>query len=252
MSVAFLIAGVQKAGTTALDDYLRQQPQLQMASTKEVHFFDDESVDWSAPNYAAYHRFFEHAREGAIWGEATPIYIYWPQSLERIRRYRPDMKLILIFRDPVDRAWSHWKMEAGRGWETEPFSWCIRDGRRRVAENAAPAGSHRIHSYVERGFYGQQLERALSLFPREQLLLLRSEDLRRDPTAVVETTCDFLGVARPPASLPQRELNVGSPGGLDPSDAAYLRDLYAEDLAAFERLSGLDVSAWMASEGLPA
>jgi hypothetical protein len=101
----FLIAGVQKGGTTALFDYLRDHPQLNLAPEKEVHFFDDEAQDWSAPDYDAFHARFAPAGPGRISGEATPIYTYWPDSLERIRAYNPEMKLILLFRDPIARAW---------------------------------------------------------------------------------------------------------------------------------------------------
>ena len=97
--VSFLIAGVQKGGTTALDAYLRDHPDVQMASMKEAHFFDDEGQDWAQPDYARYHALF--ADDGRLRGEATPIYVYWPNSLERIARYRQDMRLILLFRDPV-------------------------------------------------------------------------------------------------------------------------------------------------------
>jgi hypothetical protein len=93
-------------------------------------------------------------------------------SLERIAAYNPRMRLILIFRDPIERAWSHWKMEYARGAETESFAWSIRDGRSRVDAGSVRAGLHRVYSYVERGFYGAQVERLLALFPREQVLFL--------------------------------------------------------------------------------
>lgn len=248
MAVQFLIGGVQKGGTTALDDYLREHPALQMSSPKEAHFFDNEEIDWRSPDYSIYDRFFP-TNDDRIRGEATPIYIYWPNSLERIQRYRPDMKLILVFRDPVQRAWSHWRMEHDRGWDREPFAWCIREGRARVGTDETAPGHHRIFSYVERGFYGQQLERVLGLFPREQLLLLRSEDLRHDPGAVLDRVCDFLKVDPAPRPLRRRELNVGREGKLDELDADHLRRLYRSDLERFAELSGLDVRSWLGAAG---
>ena len=147
--VGFLIGGVQKGGTTALFRYLQDIPSLSLASVKEAHFFDDETtVDWTAPDYAPYHALFDPF-DGRPRGEATPIYLYWPNCLERIARYNPAMKLVFLFRDPVERAWSQWKMEYARGWESEPFAWCIRQGRARVDSAEAP-GFHRIYSYVER------------------------------------------------------------------------------------------------------
>lgn len=247
--VSFLIAGVQKGGTTALFDYLGEHPDLQLPAAKEVHFFDDETgVDWARPDYGGYHRAFGRD-EGRIMGEATPIYVYWPPSLERIARYNPAMRLILIFRDPRLRAWSHWRMERARGWETEPFGWCIRQGRARVASGdpAAP-GAHRVHSYVERGFYGAQLARVYELFPREQVLLLRSEDLKRDPDGALARVCRHIDVAPFTHPLRPREVNVSAladaPSRPEPEDMTFLAELFRDDLDRFADLSGLDVKAW--------
>jgi hypothetical protein len=199
--VDFLIAGAQKGGTTALFSYLSEYPDIALGEPKEVHFFDDESQDWSAPDYAAYHAHFPAAR-GRPCGEATPIYLYWRSSLERIAVYNPGMKLVAVLRDPVERAWSHWRMEYARGAETRPFAWCIREGRQRLFE-AEPWGFHREFSYVERGFYGEQLERASALFGRERVLALRSQDLRADPAAALSAVRSFLGLPDAPAPAPR-------------------------------------------------
>lgn len=241
MKVRFLIAGVQKGGTTALYDHLRAHPDLELPREKEPHFFDDDAgIDWSAPDYGRYEALFSD--DGRMKGEATPIYTYWPNCLERARAYNPAMKLVVLFRDPVARAFSHWRMETGRGAEDRPFGWCVRQGRARVDDPAAP-GHHRVHSYVERGFYAPQVERLLALFPREQVLFLRSADLRRSPRIVLDRLCDFLGAPRM-GEVPPLESHVGpiiaGAERIDPADAAYLRDLYAADQAAWSRLTGLD------------
>ena len=115
--VNFVVVGVQKAGTTALFDYLQDDPAYGLPDVKEVHFFDDETIDWSAPDYGPYHARFDWSDPTLIRGEATPIYIYWPRSLERLAAYNPAAKIILMLRDPVERAWSHWRMETSRGVE---------------------------------------------------------------------------------------------------------------------------------------
>jgi len=238
--VGFLVAGVQKAGTTALFDYLAEIPALELPSVKEAHFFDDEEqVDWAAPDYAPYHALF--GNPDRMWGEATPIYLYWPNALERIRAYNPAMRLILIFRDPIERAWSHWKMEYARGKETEPFAWCIREGRARMAESTPYPGFHRVHSYVERGFYGRQLARALSLFPREQILLLGSKGLRDDPTGTIGSICTFLGVPAPGGEIPPKisrpAANIDYQATLSESDVIFLQRQFADEVERFA-LSG--------------
>jgi len=237
--VTFLIAGVQKGGTTALYDYLSDYPDIALSRVKEVHFFDDETRNWATPDYGAYHAQFPQA-DGRPCGEATPIYIYWPNALKRIHAYNPAMRLILTLRDPVERAWSHWRMEYGRGAEREPFAWCIREGRQRLFD-ANPWGHHREFSYVERGFYAEQLERLFALFPRQQVMLLRAEDLRADPGLMLSEVRDFLELddVAPPAlreSHVGKEMDYGS--DLTPADVAHLRAIYARDQARLKTLAG--------------
>ncbi|MDB5463803.1 MAG: Sulfotransferase [Phenylobacterium sp.] len=238
--VAFIVAGVQKGGTTALFDYLGEAPELSLSRVKEVHFFDDEGQDWACPDYGAYHANFDPF-DGRPRGEATPIYLYWPGSLERIRAYNPAIKLIVMLRDPVERAWSHWKMEYARGAETRPFAWCVREGRQRLFA-ADPWGFHRELSYVERGFYGEQIERLYGLFPRDQVLVLRAEDLRRDPGPALSQVRRFLGL--PDAAAPAaREVHVGREmdygSALTVADMDHLRGVYARDLARLADLTGV-------------
>jgi len=247
--VDFLVAGVQKGGTTALFHYLNDLAGVQMAPVKEVHFFDDEAgVDWRRPDYARLHAAFP-AADARPRGEATPIYLYWPNCLERIARYNHAMKLILLFRDPVARAWSHWRMEYARGWETEPFAWCVRAGRARVDSPEAP-GFHRVFSYVERGFYAAQLEQLFAICSPEQVLLLRSEDLDRQPNHTLGRICRFLGVAAPATPVvPRRELvakDIDYGATITQADRAYLREIFADDLRRFAVLSGLSVDHWLA------
>jgi hypothetical protein len=238
--VAFLIAGVQKGGTTALFDYLADEPGLSLSAVKETHFFDDEALDWAAPDYGVYHAHFAPF-DGRPRGEATPIYTYWPGSLERIAAYNPAMKLIVALRDPVERAWSHWRMECARGAEARPFAWCIREGRQRLFD-ADPWGFHREFSYVERGYYGEQMERLFGLFPRDQVLLLRSDELRRDPGPALAAVRALLGL--PPGVAPApRDVHVGQEmaggGELTAEDADWLRRTYARDQARLEALTGV-------------
>ena len=236
-TVSFLIIGVQKGGTTALFDYLGDYRDVALSREKELHFFDDEAQNWPRPDYDAYHARFDDP-VGRPCGEATPIYSYWPGAMERIAAYNPAMKLILVLRDPVARAWSHWRMEYARGAEREPFAWCIRQGRQRLF-NTEPWGFHRETSYVERGFYGEQAERILSIFPREQLLVLTSETLQSDPSSALASVRAFLDLPSAPAPSPRR-VHVGRqmdyPSTLTCEDVAHLRAVYAHDN---ERLAAL-------------
>lgn len=246
--IDFLVCGAQKAGTTALHSYLSEVPGVGLADEKEVHFFDDEGHDWSSPDYEGYHRRFRWDDGASVRGEATPIYLYWPNCLERIAAYNPDMRLIVLLRDPVMRAWSHWRMERARGAETEPFSWCIRAGRHRLFDQA-PWGFHREFSYVERGFYSEQLQRLFELFPRQQVLVLGNDDLHDRPAATMHSVCDFLGVPRT-SGFETRSVHVGRDVGPPPQlpqeDADYLRMVFNSDVKRIEALAGRPF-AWSAA-----
>jgi hypothetical protein len=245
--VAFLIGGVQKGGTTALYEYLKRDFPVSLALVKEAHFFDDDSAPWGAPDYNAYHALFD-ADDGRPRGEVTPIYLYWPNALDRIAAYNPEMRLVFIFRDPVQRAWSHWWMEHQRNFDDAPFSWAIRDGRARVEHDPITPGFHRVYSYVERGFYGAQLQRALKIFPREQILCLRSEDLQKNPLATLNTMASRLGLPQLEGGVQPLQANVGAREAaysMSEEDAAYLAGLYKDDLQLFSDLSTLNVKDWM-------
>src|SRR5205814_6196919 len=158
--------------------------------------------------------------------------------LERLAAYNPAARLILMLRDPVERAWSHWRMEHGRGVETHPFGWCVRQGRQRLF-NAQPWGVHREFSYVERGFYGAQAERLFSLFPPDQVLVLRAEDLLADPDALLSRVADFLGTPQRGPVAPLRSHVGAASAGLDAADVAHLRRVYARDQDRLRSLTGL-------------
>ncbi|ESZ37776.1 sulfotransferase family protein [Mesorhizobium sp. L2C066B000] len=114
--MGFIVGGVQKSGTTSLFGYLSQHPQLATPSVKEMHFFDDETQNWTEPDYRKLGSFFSDDAGRGIGFDVTPIYLFWPPSLERIKRYNPAIKLVFIFRDPIERAWSQcvWRPVTGR------------------------------------------------------------------------------------------------------------------------------------------
>ena len=240
VQISFLIAGVQKSGTSALDAYLRHHPAIEMAQPKEVHFFDRESgVDWRAPDYNLLHA--HYSGHQPVRGEATPITLYWTPAHYRVLRYNPDMKFVLIFRCPIQRAWSHWKMNRANGWDELSFSEAIRHGRLRVLDESGPSGLSRRLSYVERGYYGRQVAELAKLFPLEHCLFLRQADLKQDPQTVVSRVTDFLGL--PPMTVASPEIvNVSRwtrNEALSEEDHAYLDALYAQDQALFRELTGL-------------
>ena len=181
MKVSFLGVGSQKAGTSALDAYLRTHPGLCMAKVKEVHLFDDDQTFFKRTlgGYAAYHRQFAPTSSTQLIGEITPAYMYWNEAPRRIWDYNPAMKLIAVLRNPITRAFSQWNMQRDVGIDPLPF-W---DAMQAEAERcrASLPYQNRKFSYVDRGFYTGQVRRLWSFFPAEQVLVLRYDDLRRDP-----------------------------------------------------------------------
>ena len=132
--VDFIIAGTQKGGTSALDAYLRLDPQICLPhKVKEVHFFEaDPLFDTGEPDYRLYHAFFKPRSWHRLVGEATPGYMYCEDVPRRIHAYNPDMKIILSLRNPIDRAFSHWNMNKKRGFEPLSFGDAIRGEEERT------------------------------------------------------------------------------------------------------------------------
>lgn len=194
-TVGFVICGTQKGGTTALDAYLREHPEVCMAVRKEVHYFDNEEYFSNGkPDYSKYHAFFSPKKTHKVLGEATPIYMYWNESPKRILQYNPEMKIIIILRNPIERAYSHWNMERSRNADNLPFRDAIETEIERCRE-ALPY-QHRVFSYIDRGHYLDQLRKIWACFPREQVLILKNEYLKLSPNGTLNQVADFLGIAQ--------------------------------------------------------
>lgn len=245
--ISVFVCGVQKGGTTSLFAYFCEHSALSAPSRKELHFFDDETHDWSSSDHSVLDAFFSTNDGDRLRFDITPIYGFWPPSMGRIRTYNPFARLIFLFRDPFDRAWSQWCMEYARGHEKLLFSEAIREGRRRMI-NSPPLGpDRRVYSYVERGFYTQQVRRALEHFPREQVLFLRSQDLLDRHPAALARIAEFLDIPPFPETGPKREHprpDIQLPSSATHEDLAYFAELVRDDVCTFAQLTGLDVTDW--------
>ena len=213
--IAFVVGGVQKAGTSALAQYLRASPGLRLPADKEAHVFDAPDFDeaWSPAEVDAHHADkLPGDTPGTLLGDATPFYLFHPRCLARIARYNPAMRWIVLLRDPVERARSQHHMERERGHERLPLWLAVLLERWRLrghADDLARGSRLRRCSYRARGDYARQLDTLYAHFPREQVLLLRSERLRSDPEACVRDACDFLGVAPPAVGTTYEPVFVG-------------------------------------------
>lgn len=256
--VNLIVGGVQKGGTTTLSQHLRNHPMVAFGDTKELHVASDKD-QFSDHGYDladVYPSRFSHVlsaenRTPRYLADATPVYCYWPNAIERLASYNPDAKLILIFRDPIERAFSHWQMEYARDADTVSFPDAIRSGRARVMTDPLAPGYHRVYSYVERGFYSAQLRRVFASFPRSQVLVLDNRDLRDELDNTLNRIWAFLGLDAPDSPPQQIRANPAPKFDygyeFDHRDGAYLYSLFRWDIEAFGELSGLDVSHWGAA-----
>ena len=241
----FMIVGAQKGGTTALAQFLRAHPDIAMPAIKEAHLFDGEgySAAWSARDIDE--RYRPHFAAGdfdggaKLLGEATPIYMFLPDIAEQLKRYNPGLRLIVLLRDPTQRAISHYRMERRRGGERLPLWLALLAEplrQRRCANARAPQSAARVASYRSRGLYSRQLGNLQRWFDRRQVCVLRSEALLREHDATLRRVFAFLGVAEHVRVAPARVFAARGQAKRHRFAAAMLRLSY---LAERRRLQAL-------------
>lgn len=203
----FLLLGAPKCGTTSLAYYLSQHPDVHFSDPKEPVFFEaeyEEGLDHYWRKYFAGWRGQPAIGEGRVW------HLYLPFVPERIRASLPDARLVAVLRDPVDRAFSHWWHRFSRGQESLDFETAIARDRARIeagegfrGEEGARRwreGLYGLHSatrhraLLDLGFYDEQLERYLALYPASQLQVLLYDDLARAQDDVMRDVFRFVGV----------------------------------------------------------
>jgi len=195
----FLCVGAQKSGTTTLHDILRQHPDIYLPESKEAHFFDieesyDRGMQWWLDT------FFSDYQEEPVMGAITPEYLYYPEALERIRKdLGTDIKIVIMLRSPIERAYSHYLMSVRKGVETLAFADAVIVENERVLMNDF---QRRVFSYFGRSYYADQVRRFIGAFGQDNLFVCIFESdfvLNRNET--VKRMLEFLGVE-------QRELRV--------------------------------------------
>lgn len=289
--VRFLIVGAEKSGTTWLADMLRQHPQVFIPAQKELHYFNrrmDEAPELENYNFTKpldwYLDFFRPAPPGRTAGEACPAYLWDEAAAERIHDFNPNVRIVMILRDPVERFISAYRYARQRG---------------TVTAADLPTIQKKYKAFLlDRGLYFQQVNRYLDRFPRERVKICWFDDLRRDSRALLLDVEQFLSLdsfvpenvaeesnvtaaPRYPALsrifasvrmftrkykltwlieavrklgladlfTKMREENKSQPKVTRVSDEvqfdrAWLRDFYAEDISNLEKLLGVDLSKW--------
>ncbi|MCF8369940.1 MAG: sulfotransferase [Bacteroidales bacterium] len=244
IKIGFVVGGAQKAGTTSLNYYLNQHPEIGMPNVKELHYFDNDEL-FSRPenNHKAINQYFDPKPEIKIYGETTPIYLFWEPSIQRIWNYNKEMKLIFILRNPATRAFSNWNMEFNRKNEHEDFLYCIKHEQDRIENGLNNA--RRIYSYVARGLYAEQIKRAQKFFPSEQVMFIKYEDYMKNQEETVRQVFDFLGVD-PEKFQYQFELIHQSNyfRSMTTDEKLHLAELFYSDINEVEKLLGWNCADW--------
>lgn len=211
----FLVLGTHRGGTSAFYHYLTGHPAIGAAMIKELCFFDQNFQKgplWYRAHFPTERRKRQVEAELGqrfLTGEATPSYLFHPLAPARAAQVLPTAKLIVLLRDPVERAFSHYRRSRQKGWESLDFASAITEDERRLADGLEHYPLWSAHgfarqAYLARGLYAEQLERWFAHYPREQFLILRSEDFYRDQATVLEQALEFLGVSA--TGLPREQV----------------------------------------------
>jgi Sulfotransferase domain len=242
----FLIIGGQRCGTTSVYRYLVAHPQVEGAyPSKGAHYFDnhpDRSLGW-------YRSHFPVSRGASpITGEGSPYYLFHPHVPARVARVAPEVRLIVMLRDPVERAYSHYQQEYARGFEpSESFERALElepqrmDGEqeRMAADPRYRSLAHQHHSYVARGLYLEQIEAWRQHFPAERMLIIHAERFFADPAAGMAAVQTFLGID-PAPTAEYRAHNARGYAPMDPATRRMLEERFADPNRRLYAYLGVD------------
>jgi Sulfotransferase domain len=251
MTPSFLIVGAQRCGTTSMYKTLSQHPLVLPAVLhKGAHYFDTgygHGPSW----YRGHFPLLASARRAAvggqlpITGESSPYYMFHPLAGQRIRADLPGVRLLVLLRDPVERAYSAHTHETARGFETEPFERALElepvrlagEEAKLIADPAYQSHSHQHHAYVTRGRYADQLRRLAGLFGRDRMHVVDSQRFFTDPEPVFAGVTDFLGIG-PATGIAFERHNARPRSPMPDSLRARLEDQLADSDAELETWLG--------------
>jgi hypothetical protein len=246
----YLVIGAKKGGTTSIVNWLARHPHVlpmfpRLSRRKSPHYFDInywQGDAWYRGHFPSEAVRALHARRTGVvplTGEASPYYLFHPWAAERIKQTAPDVKLIAVLREPVSRAFSHYRDRVATGFEELPtFEQAIAAEPERLAgftdaslrDPRAYNHDHDHHTYLARGHYAPQLRRYFDVFGRDQVLVLTIDELARDAASAFGKVQDFLGLPR--ADMELRPVNVRRGGPDLPEETAQRLRRHFEPLNA--------------------
>ena len=247
----FFIIGAPKCGTTALCEYLKEHPNIYISEPKEPHYFATDFPKYRlTATKEEYFNLFAESEEHLAIGEGSVFYLFSSVALKNIYEYDPDAKIIIMLRNPVDLVYSFHSQQLYSSDEAEKSfekAWHLQD-LRREGKHIPRLCRHPIFlDYAAIGRLGEQVERALSIFPREQIEIIWFEDFVRSTKEVYDRVLDFLAVPRDDRTnfvrINENKVHkLGLLGNFSEKPPALLSDLAlkARDFLGIERLNILD------------
>ena len=191
---SFLIVGAAKSGTTSLIEHLRKHKSIFVPRISEVHYFDKDTHH----NKKYYSSYFSGRDRRQICGEKTPRYMYVPKCMPRIRKMLPNVKIVVILRNPIDRAYSHYHMSCRNGYDRNEFGESIRSEIVLDDTNEAKINDYEpkefYYHYIDRGLYSRQLKRIYKHYNKSQVHVIIFERLLANRRQEMDRLCNFIGV----------------------------------------------------------
>ena len=196
MKVDFFIVGAPKAGTTSLYHYLSEHPQVEMSSQKEPDYFSDRAINEQGMYYDKnrintldkYESLFVQ-KESVVYGEASVSYLFYENVAEDIKKYNPNAKIIIILRNPIERAFSHYLMDYRLGLISVSFE-------KVLAKISKLKNAHLFYQqYIELGKYTTQIQRYLDSFEQESILFIDYDDFKKNVPETVNQVYSFLNIS---------------------------------------------------------
>ena len=242
--VDFIIGGMGRSGTSALYRYLEDNSEVGLPDLKgkndDLDFFlNDSNFMNIEPIRYKLHGFFKDKGKKS-YGICDPHLTYWESCLPRVLKYNHLMRIILLLRNPIERAYSQWNLYKSAYRERLSFMEAL------LFEDLRAKGRHIIFSYVDRGFYSEQIRRLFRFFPREQCLIMKSTTLANDPQKCLNDVCDFINVKKM-----KIKKNYGIVGSVNRHRAMlskekdYLKHIYYYDIKQLERMLGWNCEEWL-------
>ncbi len=250
-----IVVGAKRGGTTSLWQYLSDHPGVmplfpRAQKIKGTYYFDENferSASWyfsHFPTRAARSRLERELGYPPVAVEASPYYLYHPWAPSRARALLADTHILVLLRDPVERAYSHWKERRNHS-EDLPFVEALAaepartagEEARILADPSYVSFAHRHQSYVAQGIYAPMLERWMAAYPPEQLLIVAAEEFYADPQRLLDELCGRLGLPTTPIERPQTH-NAEPSDAMDPQVRVWLEARFAPEIEWLEQLLG--------------